>query len=79
MLATEALAQCNPFRQNLLVFEIDSAPDDGSSPVGVPDLELSPPSPLPIDDATPKRDHFLSEEEREKLKRNRFRSALVAI
>ena len=61
-----------------MVFEIDSAPEygDGSAPVGVPDLELSPPSPVAAYDATPKKDHFLSEEEREKLKRNRFRSAL---
>ena len=60
--------------QNLLVFEIDSAPeyDDGPSPVSVPDL--SSPSPLVVDDANRREDHLLSDEEREKLKRDRFRS-----
>ena len=63
--------------QNLLVFEIDKAPDydDSTSPViGVPDL--SSPSPLVVEDAALREDHLLSDEQREKLKRDRFRSVL---
>ena len=63
--------------QNLLVFEIDNAPeyDDSLSPVSVPDL--SSPSPLAVDDANLREDHLLSDEEREKLKRDRFRSVQI--
>ena len=62
--------------QKMLVMEIDNAPEygDSPSPVDVPDL--SSPSPLVVDDATLRSNHLLTDEEREKLKRDRFRSVL---
>ena len=62
--------------QKMLVMEIDNAPEygDSPSPVDVPDL--SSPSPLVVDDATLRNNHLLTDEEREKLKRDRFRSVL---